>query len=242
MTIVVGGLLSLSSEVLKPAQKKQVELDTKMQILSAVMNTDSIVRQSGKASLLDIYAERVTSLVVDFKGNVVDVDDRGNPIVAENVNIAKNFRLDPSERQYPVFTFMSESDPSKVEAYILPMYGNGLWNKIWGFVAVEADLETIKGVSFAHVGETPGLGARIADKDIQSRYAGKKIVDQQGALVSVNIAKGEKGGGQASIDYYANDPHTVDGMSGATITAKGVNEMLENYLKYYQSYFEKVES
>ena len=240
MTIVVGGLLSLSSEVLKPAQQKQIELDTKMQILSAVMNTDSVVKKSGKESLLDIYSARVTSLVVDFKGNVVEVDDRGNPIVAEKVNIAKNFRLDPSNRQYPVFTYMSQSDPSKVEAYILPMYGNGLWNKIWGFVAIESDLETIKGVSFAHIGETPGLGARIADSDIQSRFMGKKIVDDQGTLVSVNIAKGEQGGGQASIDFYSNDPHTVDGMSGATITAKGVNEMMANYLKYYESYFAKI--
>ena len=137
---------------------------------------------------------------------------------------------------------MSPDNPEKVEAYILPLYGNGLWDKIWGFVAVESDLNTIKGVSFAHRGETPGLGARIADSDIQSRFAGKKIYDSSGELVSVDMAKGEHGGGQSSIDYYANDPHTVDGMSGATITAKGVNQMLANYLEYYQGYFNKIES
>lgn len=242
LTVVVGGLLSFTSEVLKPAQKKSVELDTKMQILSAVMNTDSIVENSGKSSVLDIYSERITSLIVDINGNPVDVDDRGNPIVAEDVNIARNYRFDPEERLYPVFRYMSASDPDKIEAYILPLYGNGLWDKIWGFVAVDADMETIAGVSFAHKGETPGLGARIADKDIQSRFAGKKIYDEDGNLVSVEMVKGEQGGGQASIDQFADSPHKVDGMSGATITAKGVNVMLENYLGYYQSYFSKVES
>ena len=69
----------------------------------------------------------------------------------------------------------SESNSSNVEAYIVPVYGAGLWDKIYGFVAISDDFETIEGVSFGHISETPGLGARIADKEIQQRYRGKKL-------------------------------------------------------------------
>ena len=242
MTIVVGGLLSLTSVALKPAQQKQIELDTKMQILSAVMNIDSVIRAGKKADVIDIYDKRITSLVVNINGEQVETDEDGNPIVAEKVSIEKNFKLAPEERLFPVFRYMSESDPDRVEAYILPLYGNGLWDRIWGFVAVESDIETVKGVSFAHRGETPGLGARITSADIQQRYKGKKIYDDAGKLVSVEMMKGEHGGGESSIEYYLEDPHKVDGMSGATITARGVNDMLENYLNYYQSYFDRVKN
>ena len=93
---------------------------------------------------------------------------------------------------------------------MLPVYGYGLWNNIWGFVALQADLNTIQGVKFQHAGETPGLGARIeTDQDVQDRYKGKTIYDQ-GKLVSVTMMKGEG-------NDYSDDPHQVDGMSGATL-------------------------
>ena len=79
------------------------------------------------------------------------------------------------------------------EAYIFPIYGQGLWDWIAGFLALSDDLNTIRGVSFSHKQETPGLGARITDAEVQQRYVGKKIYDQSGKLVSVEMVKGEKG-------------------------------------------------
>ena len=233
MTIVVGGLLSFTSQVLGPAQRKSIEQDTKSQILGSVMDKEALKKMK-RNELLALYDERISSLVVDVNGEEITSDVKGNPMVAEEVNIAKNFKLPVENRSYPVFKYMSETDPDKVEAYILPMYGNGLWDKIWGYVALASSLETIAGVSFAHKAETPGLGARISSMDIQSRYVGKKIYTEQGELVSVTMLKGE---GNKDLSE-----HQVDGMSGATITGRGLNKMLEEYLSSYQAYFNKINS
>lgn len=230
MTIVLGGLLSITAVGLKPMQQKAIRLDTRKQILSAVMEL------TGKEDVLTLYDQRTKSLVVTATGEVVKTDKDGNPLVAEEVNVGKEYKKPVEERLLPVFQFMSESDPNQTEAYILPVYGNGLWNKIWGFVALETDLNTIKGFSMDHKAETPGLGARITSKDIQNRYVGKKLFDDQGNLVSVEMLKGERG------DPSLFNEHQVDGMSGATLTAKGVNKMLKNYIDYYRPFFKRISS
>ena len=230
MTIVIGGILSFASQVLAPAQKRSIELDTKTQVLGAVMPINK-----KKDDVLGIYAARIRSYVVDMDGNVIEKDSRGNDIVAEDVNILKNYKKDPKDRQYPVFQYMSADNPDQIEAYILPLYGAGLWNAIYGFVALEKDLNTIKGVSFGHVQETPGLGARITDKNVQERYQGKTIYDSSHDLVSVTMMKGEKN------DNSLFGPHEVDGLSGATLTAKGVNAMMLQYLDCYSGFINKTQ-
>lgn len=235
MTIIVGGVLALANQLLKDEQQKSIELDTKASILKAVTVVDK------ETDVLSLYNSRIKSMVVDINGKEITTGDKGEPMIAENVDVAKEFKKDYKERKYPVFKYMNESDPNKVEAYIVPVYGSGLWDRIWGFVAVQEDMETIAGVSFAHKGETPGLGARIADQEIQKRFVGKSIYDDKGKFVSVEFVKGEAGGGgQGSISAFQAKPHQVDGLSGATLTAKGVNEMIKKYLGYYQKYFRSV--
>jgi Na+-transporting NADH:ubiquinone oxidoreductase subunit C len=229
MTTVIGGVLSFTSQILGPAQKRSIELDTKSQILKAVMVVDK------KTDVLGIYEERIESLVVDYEGNIVEKDSKGNPIVPEDVNISKNFKLDPKTRDLPVFKYMSDTNPDQVEAYILPLYGNGLWNRIYGFVALEKDLNTIKGISFGHIQETPGLGARIADAEIQNRYKEKEIFEG-GEIVSVTMVKGE------TKDPSMYGPHEVDGMSGSTLTAKGVNAMLKEYIECYKGFIDNTKN
>lgn len=214
----------MAAVFLKEPQRKARELDTKSQILNAVITV-----QKGVDDVNGIYAKRIRSFIVDANGDIVDGGG-----VAEDVNIRKEFKKESSNRQYPVFRFISESNESETEAYILPVFGNGLWDNIWGYVALNNDFQAIKGVVFDHTGETPGLGARITDKEIQSRYKGKKIFkeeDGQKVVESVTMLKAEKG--NDLTDYQ------VDGMSGATKTAEGVNDMLKKYLQYYKPFFEK---
>jgi Na+-transporting NADH:ubiquinone oxidoreductase subunit C len=231
LTIVIGGIMSLTSVLLKPRQDKQVELDTKKKILSAVMDISTFRKDPDK--VLDIYSKRVKSAVVDFDGNEVAKDAKGNPLEAEKINIQKNHKIAADERNYPVFMFVDENS-GEVQAYILPMFGSGLWDWISGYIALEPDLNTIKGISFDHKTETPGLGARIKDQVVQERFIGKKIFDDNLELVSVTMVKGE---GNPNLT-----PHEVDGLSGATMTAKGVNRMLIDYLKCYQGFMSKTKN
>lgn len=222
--------MSLTSVVLKPMQDKQVELDTKKKILGAVMD---ISAYKDPNQILEVYSQRVKSIVVDINGNPVEKDAKGNLLVAEKINIQKNHKIPAEERFFPVFMFTEEGS-TDVSAYILPMFGAGLWDWISGYMALEQDLNTIKGIAFDHKTETPGLGARIASPDVQDRFIGKKIYNNSDQLVSVKMLKGE---GNKNIT-----DHEVDGMSGATMTAKGVNAMLENYLKYYEGFIQKNQS
>jgi len=193
-------------------------LERKSNILSTVMTLEE------GADITKLYQTRIRELVIDYNGNKVDKN-------AADVNVGVEYKKPPQERLLPVYEFTSESDPSKVDNAVIPVFGFGLWNNIAGFVALESDFNTIKGVSYSHVGETPGLGARIASAEIQDRYKGKQIF-QASTLMSVVMQKGE------GLDY-SSDPHKVDGMSGATLTAKGVNNMLKEYFGCYQKYLEK---
>ena len=229
LTIILGGMLSLASVGLKPLQDKQVELDTKKKILGAVMDISNIQDPN---ELLELYKQKVESIVIDFEGNLVEQDEKGNPVIAEKVSIQKNYRFKPEERLYPIYMFKSED--GKIDAYVFPMWGNGLWDWISAYIAIDSDLNTVRGIAFDHKAETPGLGARIASDVIQGRYVGKEIYNEDGELVSVTMVKGENNAGLSE--------HQVDGMSGATMTGKGVNAMLEQYLKCYQPFIKKEKS
>lgn len=218
----------MTSVGLKPLQDKQVELDTKKKILGAVMDISDIEDPN---EILSIYDQRVKSMVVDYSGNELTTDAKGNPYVAEKVNIQKNSKIDAKDRAYPVFMFIGES--GEVESYIFPTFGAGLWDWISSYVAFGKDLNTIKGIAFDHKGETPGLGARITEPGYQQRFEGKKVFNGN-ELVSVKVVKGE---GNTGLSDYE-----VDGLSGATMTTKGVNSMLLNYLECYSAFIKKVKS
>jgi Na+-transporting NADH:ubiquinone oxidoreductase subunit C len=221
----------LANQGLKPQQQRSVELDTKKKILSSVTDL-----QGKKVNeVFDLYGQTIESKVVNIDGEEVETNSEGEPVVAENVDIAKNFKLPPDERLFPVFIYHSPGNKDATEAYILPIFGKGLWGPIYGFVALDTDMNTIKGISLDHDKETPGLGARITSNDVQERYIGKKVFDDSGQLVSVSMLKGESNAPEVL------DEHHIDGMSGATITANGVNEMLKNYLEYYRDFIEKNE-
>ena len=220
MTVICGGLLALANQGLKDKQQEQITLDTQKQILGAVMEVTETTDVS------TIYTNQINSYVVNSEGKKVD------GVIAEKVNTKKVYKQkDVALKQLPVFEFKNAN--GQVEAYIVPMFGKGLWDDVWGYIALDTDLNTLKGASFGHKGETPGLGARISDKEIQARFVGKKITDASGALASISFVKGEN----VTPSFTDNQ---VDGLSGATMTTKGVNSMLMNYFGYYDNYFNTI--
>ena len=208
ITVVCGGLLAFAAVSLKDKQDANIAMEQKKNILSSVLTLKD------EDNIDSIYLKQVKGFVIDFEGNVKE------GVKPEQVIVAVEYKKAPKERLLPVYEFRNDSN--KVEYAVMPVYGYGLWNNIWGFIAVRSDFNTVQGVKFQHAGETPGLGARIESEEIQERFKGKSIFEN-GSVASIVIQKGEG-------NDYSTNAHKVDGMSGATLTGKGVNNMLKDYL------------
>jgi Na+-transporting NADH:ubiquinone oxidoreductase subunit C len=140
-----------------------------------------------------------------------------------DLDLAAEDKVPVEDRIYPFYEYKADNGSN---LYILAIRGSGLWDKIWGYVAIDKE-GTIQGVSFDHKGETPGLGAEIKDSDrFKEQFKGKKIFDVQKQLVSVTVQK-------RSIK---KPDHQVMGISGATITSDGVTEMLQRGIKVYENH------
>jgi len=214
MVIVVAAVLSFVSLSLKDKQKRNVEVEKKQNILASV-NIPANAENAEK-----IYAELISETYVVNKAG-----DKVEGIDAFNVDLNKENAKSAEKRNLPVFVYTKDGD-SKL---ILPVRGKGLWGPVWGYVALNSDKNTIFGAIFDHKGETPGLGAEIAGANFQKPFAGKKIFDENGIFVSIKVNKAGVG----------TDIHSVDAISGGTITSKGVEAMLQDCLSNYQAFLKK---
>ena len=111
----------------------------------------------------------------------------------------------------------------KVEKVILPIYGKGLWSTLYGYISVTGeDLNTVGGITFYDHKETPGLGGEVDNKDWKATWPGKKVAD--GGKVKIEIIKGNVAAGSENADYQ------IDGLSGATITSRGVSNAVRYWI------------
>lgn len=217
LVVVMGTGLAVINQVTRPSQELNESLEKKQNILASI-GIQASRKEAGK--LFDQYI--VGAVAIDTGGNVVT--DNSEEVFA--INLAEELKKPLPQQKYPVFI-------SKVDwetQYIVAMRGKGLWDAIWGFVAVKSDGLTLAGATFDHKSETPGLGAEIKEKPFQQQFPGKKMVDPSGQFVSVTVIKK---GSAAKTDY------NVDGISGGTLTSNGVNDMLRKFLGSFRKYFEK---
>ena len=211
LVTIVGAALSFTAISLKSRQQANADADKMRQILESV----NITADAG--NIKSEFEKYITdSFVVDENGTRIEGVD------AFGVNVAAQSKLPQAKRRLPVYVCRLENGEYK---YIMPLYGAGLWGPIWGYVSVDADCSTIYGAYFAHQGETPGLGAEIEKKTFSSRFIGKHLF-KDGRFLPVAVVKA----GQVP----AGDEDYVDGISGGTITSKGVGAMLDNCLKPYE--------
>ena len=133
-------------------------------------------------------------------------------------------------RKLPVFKCKLDDGSIK---YIVPVYGAGLWGPIWGYVAINDNGIDIYGAYFTHEGETPGLGAEIANPKFQDQFKDKKIY-VEGDFKSISVMKA----GQKPTD----GSEYVDAISGGTITSRGVQAMLKDCMTPYDAFFKKLQS
>lgn len=217
LVVVVGTALAATSLALRPRQQENINADKMSQILAAAMISPE------KDRIVADFDKYITSqFVVNERGEVLD------NVKAFDVDVAFQIKLAPDRRELPVYV-CTTSDGSK--KYILPVYGAGLWGPIWGYVAFDADGSTIYGAYFAHQGETPGLGAEIEKPAFSSQFAGKQVF-KDGRFRPIAVVKA----GQAPLD----GEDYVDGISGGTITSKGVGAMLDNCLTPYKKFLQNL--
>jgi len=218
MVIVVSVVLSLAALGLGPFQSRNVKLE-KMQNILASVHVTSKASEAG-----ELYTKYITSqLVLNTNGQVVDSGQAAFDIDLKK-EMDKVRKGEADKELFPLFVCNKEGK----KLYIIPVRGKGLWGPIWGYISLEEDHNTVYGVSFGHKGETPGLGAEIETQKFQEQFLGKKILDGSGNFVSVSVMKG--GAEPGNI-------HEVDAISGATVTSRGVNEMLLRTLKSYMPFF-----
>lgn len=212
LVVVVAALLSVVSLSLQPRQNENRENEKRQNILSAIHISSTA---DNSAELFNKYIKE--QFIVNAKGEKIE----GN---AFNVSIDKQYSLPVDKRELPVFV----ADVDGATKYILPIYGAGLWGAIWGYISLDENKETIYGTFFDHASETPGLGAEITTPKFNEQFRNKKIFS--GAqLVGIEVVKGGSTPGS----------NQVDAISGGTITSKGVESMIKNYLTYYEPFLKQ---
>lgn len=234
MVIFVAAVLAGIAMVLQPTQEKNVKVE---KIQDMLMSANI---QSTPATAEKLYAEHIVrEIVIDENGQEVSIYKDGNfekgNIRAFDIDLASQLKIKRDAIQgktnetpvYPIF----EAEINGDTLYIIPLQGNGLWGPIWGNITFQSDFSTVKGVSFGHKGETPGLGAEISLPVFEDQFPGKEIMSENDEFTSISVIKG--GVANSSID----PAHGVDAISGGTITSVGVHNMLRNNLSNYIAYF-----
>lgn len=233
MTTIVALLLASMYYGLKPRVEMNEAVYNKKSTLTALNSyLEKPVSEMEDAEILDVFKNQIQQKVVDVNGNELSKEDiisrgyvGGN---AESINMSNERKKAFEERIWPVYEYSSKGGE---KLYVVALRGLGLWDEIWGVVALKDDLKTIAGVAFDHKAETPGLGAEIKDsKAFQESFIGKKIRNEAGEYRGIDVVKGGA----------RNDEYEVDGISGATITADGVAKMFDTGVDAYDSYFKKI--
>ena len=215
MVVAVATLLSLAATLLQPRQQKNLEIEKKKSMLESIGIPST---HETTESLYEKYIKE--SFVLNSKGEAV------TGVEAFNVILNIEQKKPPDQQYLPVFNAVPDNGEKVI---ILPVEGKGLWGPIYGYVSLKSDMNTIFGVTFDHKGETPGLGAEINTTEFESMFIGKKLFDE-GKFVSIGVLKG---------GAKPEDPHSVDAISGGTITSKGLEKMLKDCIVKYNDYLLK---
>jgi|AntDeeMinimDraft_5_1070356.scaffolds.fasta_scaffold00668_8 Na+-transporting NADH:ubiquinone oxidoreductase subunit C len=225
MVLVVAITLAFTAQALQPIQRKNVKQE-KMQRILFTTGLDSVEVDGKKTRLSRAMAQKYFKKYVTKQ---VALDNQGNELDDVNafkVDLAKEINKDVDKQAYPLYVVEVEGE----EFYVIPLRGSGLWDAIWGYVALKGDLNTVKGAVFDHKGETAGLGAEITKTYFQKSFENEKIMDKNGNFVGVTVEKGYQGGTD-------KDDNAVNAISGATVTGDGVSDMIEERIKHYLPYF-----
>ena len=227
-------LLAVAVMVLKPAQERNKRQEKMTDIMYTIgLDKETLSKKAvaeGKKlnyEIIEAYFNKYFAKQYALKADG-SVDDA---VKAFDIKMKAEVKKPEAEQRYPVF--IADMDGKKY--YVMPLYGKGLWDDIWGYIALEADVNTVKGVKFGHKGETPGLGAEITKKWFENQFTGEKIFDNDGSFKGITLLKGNK-----DPENKDKEDHEVDAISGSTLTSNGVTDMIQERLQHYVPFFNKI--
>lgn len=230
MVIIVGTLLASIDSSLKEKIRTNKILEKQQNILYAIgiddnegnnvnfISTDEAPSQFNKYVVNQIYIQG-DKIVKDEEAYLIEVKKE------------KTLAKDPNyDRRLPLF--IAEKDQKKY--YVAPIRGKGLWNSIWGYIAMDENM-VIQGAYFDHKAETPGLGANINQRFFMDDFIGENLLDSNGDFKGITVSKSNQ-----DPRNEIKDDNEVDAIAGATITGDGVSAMIKGDLRLYVPYFKKL--
>ncbi|QIR15574.1 Na(+)-translocating NADH-quinone reductase subunit C [Shewanella aestuarii] len=186
----------------------------------------------------EVFAARVQPKIVNIESgefveqeNILDFDERMAAINPDTSRKPKKDTAKIKTRADIVRIFEVFDESGKLTSVVMPIYGKGLWSMIYGYLAVEPDLNTIKNIVFYEHGETPGIADFVTDPEWNALWQGKKLFDEQGKI-AIKVVKG---------GAKAGDIHGIDGVSGATRTGLGIQKAVEFWfgVEGYQTFLNR---
>ncbi|WP_299099130.1 Na(+)-translocating NADH-quinone reductase subunit C [uncultured Winogradskyella sp.] len=227
MVLIVGVILAGIFSLTKPIITVNEEIEKQQNILYAMG-----VNENEGTSANFVSAEKAPELFKQYVKQQLEV--QGGTAVENNEAYLIDVKKQQANaknggvRKLPLF--VGEKDGKTF--YIAPIRGKGLWDAIWGYVALDKDM-VVQGAYFDHKGETPGLGANIKQRFFMDDFYGEHLLSEAGVFKGITVAKG-------NADPKNNDKtdNEVDAIAGATITGDGVTAMIKKDLKLYLPYFE----
>ena len=243
LCLVCSVLVSSAAVALSSIQEENKKLDKLKNILIA----GDLYKDD--ASIKETYKEKVDGVLIELKsGEIVPEEKFNDKLNVDNFSI-ENMSGDaeygtsiPSSediagiKKKPKFMPVYEvKNNEEVEKYIFPIYGKGLWSTLYGFIAIDKDLKTIRGITFYQHGETPGLGGEVDNPKWKAQWNGKKAFDENNN-VKISVIKGIVDVSNPNKDYL------VDGLSGSTLTTRGVDNLVNYWLSSngYGAFIEKL--
>lgn len=243
MVLVVGSLLAFIASSLKPTITENQRLEKQQNILYAMGindndETSAVFISTEKApEAFETNIKKQVVITIDSEGKIIKKQTRDEyfeetkqePYLID-VKKQQDAAKDGKPRKLPLFIGEREGKT----CYVAPIYGKGLWDAIWGYVAMDDNM-VVQGAYFDHAGETPGLGANIKQRYFMDDFYGEHLLTEAGIFKGITVAKG-------NADPKNNDKtdYEVDAIAGATITGDGVSAMIKKDLSLYVPYFKNL--
>ena len=232
MVMVVGALLAYFASALKATIDENKRIEKQQNILYAMginENEGNKVAFVNKKEVGSVFGQYIKQQFYIQGSEIVEDTNAYLIDLKKEDALAKK---DDYQRRLPLF--IGEKDGQTF--YIAPVRGKGLWDAIWGYVAMDDNM-VVQGAFFDHKGETPGLGSNIKERFFMDDFEGEHLLDENGSFVGINVAKGN-----ADPRNEDKKDNEVDAIAGATITGDGVSAMLKSDLKLYLPYFNNLKS